>query len=297
MNRQSRAFAYGITTVLLWSTVASAFKLSLRYLSPIQLLLYATATSVITLFLILLFQGKLGLFKSTDKRRLFHAGLLGILNPLAYYMVLFKAYDLLPAQEAQALNYTWAITLSLLSVPFLRQKLALPELGAIMLAYLGVLFIATHGDLLAMEFSSTTGVLLALGSTLIWSFYWLANTSSKLDPVLGLFLNFLFALPLIMLLAHFMDELSWPQLEGLAGAAYVGVFEMGIAFVTWLQAMKLTSSTARLASLIYISPFISLVLIHHLVGEAIHWSSIVGLGLIVTGTLLQQLLHRKVLTH
>jgi len=293
MSTQSRAFAYGIITMLLWSTVASAFKLSLRYLSPVQLLLYATATSVITLFLILVFQGKLGLFKSTSKRMITHTGLLGILNPLAYYLVLFKAYDLLPAQEAQALNYTWVITLSLLSVPFLRQKLALTELGAILLAYLGVLFIATHGDLLALEFSNTTGVLLALGSTLIWSFYWLANTSSRLEPVFGLFLNFLFALPLVALLAYFTDELYWPPVEGFAGAAYVGLFEMGIAFVTWLQAMKLTSSTARLASLIYISPFISLVLIHHLVGEAIHWSSIAGLGLIVTGTLLQQLWHRK----
>ena len=55
-----------------------------------------------------------------------------------------------------------------------------------------------------------------------------------------------------------------------------------IAFVTWLHAMKLTSSTARLATLIYISPFISLVLIQQLVGEIIHWSSIAGLGLIVS---------------
>jgi drug/metabolite transporter (DMT)-like permease len=216
-----------------------------------------------------------------------------ILNPLLYYLILFEAYDLLPAQEAQALNYTWAVTLSLLSVPFLGQKLSLQELGAIILAYLGVLFIATHGNLLALEFSNTQGVLLALGSTLIWSFYWLANTRSRTDPVLVLFLNFAFALPLVVLVAYFSGHLAWPSISGLAGAIYVGMFEMGIAFVTWLHAMKLTTSTARLATLIYISPFISLVLIQQLVGEDIHWSSIAGLSLIVTGSLLQQLLHRK----
>lgn len=294
MKRQTRAFAFGIITVLLWSTVASAFKLSLRYLEPIQLLLYATATSVFTLFLILALQGKLRLLRSVSSDVMLRAGFLGMLNPLLYYLVLFEAYDLLPAQEAQALNYTWAITLSLLSVPLLGQKLSLQELGAIMLAYLGVLFIATHGDPLALEFSNTTGVLLALGSTLIWSIYWLANTRSSVDPILGLFLNFTFALPLVALIAWFTGNLAWPPINGLAGAIYVGMFEMGIAFVTWLHAMKLTSSTARLATLIYISPFISLVLIHHLVGEEIHWSSIAGLGLIVTGTLMQQLMHRKV---
>ncbi len=273
--------------------MASAFKLSLRYLEPVQLLLYATATSFITLLLILVLQGKLRLAGSISGTLMLRAGMLGILNPVLYYLVLFEAYDLLPAQEAQALNYTWAITLSLLAVPVLGQKLSWHELTAIMLAYLGVLFIATHGDLLALEFSNTRGVLLALGSTLIWSFYWLSNTSSKLDPVIGLFLNFLFALPLVILLAYFTGKLHLPPLEGLAGAVYVGMFEMGIAFVTWLQAMKLTTSTVRLASLIYISPFISLVLIHRLVGETIHWSSIAGLSLIVSGTLLQQILHRK----
>jgi drug/metabolite transporter (DMT)-like permease len=293
MKKQTRAFAFGIITVLLWSTVASAFKLSLRYLEPIQLLLYATATSVVTLFLILALQGKLSLIRSVTGKVVLRAGLLGILNPLLYYLILFEAYDLLPAQEAQALNYTWAVTLSLLSVPFLGQKLSLQELGAIILAYLGVLFIATHGNLLALEFSNTQGVLLALGSTLIWSFYWLANTRSRTDPVLVLFLNFAFALPLVVLVAYFSGHLAWPSISGLAGAIYVGMFEMGIAFVTWLHAMKLTTSTARLATLIYISPFISLVLIQQLVGEDIHWSSIAGLSLIVTGSLLQQLLHRK----
>ena len=293
MKKQTRAFAFGIATVLLWSTVASAFKLSLRYLEPVQLLLYATATSVVTLFLILLLQGKLRLLRSMSRTLMLRTGMLGILNPLLYYLVLFEAYDLLPAQEAQALNYTWAVTLSLLSVPFLGQKLSLQELGAIVLAYLGVLFIATHGDLLALEFSNTPGVLLALGSTLIWSFYWLANTRSRIDPILGLFLNFSFALPLVVLAAWLTGNLSWPPIQGIAGAVYVGLFEMGIAFVTWLHAMKLTSSTARLATLIYLSPFISLLLIRHLVGESIHWSSIAGLGLIVTGSVLQQLLHRK----
>jgi hypothetical protein len=32
---------------------------------------------------------------------------------------LFEAYDRLPAQVAQALNYTWALTLTLLAVPVL----------------------------------------------------------------------------------------------------------------------------------------------------------------------------------
>ncbi|MCW8945015.1 MAG: EamA/RhaT family transporter, partial [Sedimenticola sp.] len=46
MIQQSKAYLYGISAVLLWSTVATAFKLSLRYMEPIQLLFYASISSV-----------------------------------------------------------------------------------------------------------------------------------------------------------------------------------------------------------------------------------------------------------
>ena len=81
--------------------------------------------------------------------------------------------------------------------------------------------------------------------------------------------------------------------SGLLGAVYVGMFEMGISFVTWLMAMKLTVSAARIANLIFISPFLSLFLIHVLVGEQIMVSSLVGLLFIVAGLIIQSMAGAK----
>ena len=50
MTNQAKAYLFGISTVLLWSTVASAFKLSLRHMEPVQLLFYANITSILVLF-------------------------------------------------------------------------------------------------------------------------------------------------------------------------------------------------------------------------------------------------------
>lgn len=55
--------------------------------------------------------------------------LLGAINPLAYYLVLFKSYDLLPASQAQPLNYSWAITLTLMAAVFLGQKKYANKIG------------------------------------------------------------------------------------------------------------------------------------------------------------------------
>jgi len=288
MVNQSKAYLYALGTVLIWSTVASAFKLSLRTLLPAHLLLYANLVSVLLLGVILLCRRELGLAIPKNRREWLHSAGLGLLNPFLYYLVLFKAFALLPAQEAQPLNYTWAIALSLLAVPLLKQRLCLREIVAILISYSGVLVISTRGDVLGLHFSNLTGVLLALGSTIIWAFYWILNTRDSRPPLASLFMNFLCALPMVFLYCMVFTEMRVPDLEGVLGAAYIGCFEMGISFFLWLQALKYTASTARISSLIFISPFISLILIHLLVGEEILPSTFYGLILIVIGLVLQQ---------
>ncbi len=287
MKAQQKAYIFALTTVFLWSTVASAFKLSLRYCSPAQLLLYSAITSVCVLFAVLLLQKKSVLLMQSTRTDWIRGIIFGAINPFAYYLILFKAYDLLPAQQAQPINYTWAITLSLLSVPILGHRLQVRDYPAIVLCYFGVYVISTGGELLSFSLESPLGIMLALASTLLWALYWLLNAKDQRDPVLGLFINFLCSLPMIVVLLILSGQLQVPAWQGLAGAAYVGCFEMGISFVLWLMAMKYTQSTARIANLIFLSPFLSLVFIHFIVGETIKSASFIGLVLIITGLLIQ----------
>lgn len=293
MQDQHRALACGGLAVLVWSTVATAFKIALRHLEPLQLLLVADAVSALALFLLLAGQGRLGLLWAMPRTQVLRCCGLGLLNPFLYYAVLFQSYALLPAQEAQPLNYTWAITLTLLSVPLLGQKLRALDLAAILVSYAGVLCIATRGAPLSLRFESPLGVALALGSTLLWALFWIGNTRLTADPVAALFLNFLAAFPCILGAVLLGPGLPAPTLPGLLAGAYVGLFEMGLTFVLWLSAMRLAArspqGTARVANLIFLSPFLSLVLIHVVLGEDIRVSTLLGLALIVAGNALQRL--------
>lgn len=289
MTRQQQAYGYGLGAVLLWSTVASAFKLSLRYLQPVELLFWAAVTSCLVLLGLLQLQGKGGLLRRAGWAEWRPSLLLGLLNPALYYLILFQAYAILPAQQAQPLNYTWAITLTLLSVPLLGHRLKRLELLAVLVSYLGVVVISTRGDLLGLEFEHPTGVGLALLSTLFWSVYWICNARDRRDPVLALLLNFICGLPPILIWLLLTAGFRLPPLQGMLGACYVGIFEMGVTFVLWARALQLTDSTARIANLIFLSPFLSLVFIAVLVGETIHPATVVGLALIVAGLVLQQL--------
>ena len=288
-HNQKQAYLYGISAVLIWSTVASAFKIALSYMEPLHLLFYAAIFSALSLFAILAVQKKIGLITQMSQKELFKNSMLGLLNPFFYYIVLFKAYDLLPAQEAQAINYTWAITLSLLSIPLLKQKMTAKELLAILTSYLGVVVISTHGDLFNVKFSSGYGVFLALLSTIIWALFWIFNTKSDTDPLVGLFLNFCMGIPLVTLAMLFFSGPPPIELNAILSAAYVGLFEMGITFALWLKALKLTEKASRVSNLIFLSPFLSLILIHFIIGEEILPSTLAGLIFIIAGNIIQQI--------
>lgn len=289
MSRQQRAYLYGLSAVLAWSTVATAFKISLAHLTPTQLVFYASSASFGVLLLVLTAQRRLTELPQALRQHWRRSLVLGAVNPFVYYLVLFQAYALLPAQEAQAINYTWALTMTLLAIPLLHHKPKKQDMLAALICYSGVLVIATRGQVLDLHFSNSAGLAYALVSTLLWAGYWIFNAKDDREPVLGLALNFGFSLPMSALFCLLTDGFGSLSGTSLAGAVYVGILEMGLTFVAWLMAMKLTESTARIANLIFLSPLLSLVLIHFFVGEQIYPSTFIGLGLILSGLLLQKL--------
>ena len=281
-TQNAKATLYGLLAVLLWSTVATAFKLALESLAIAQLLLLATGFSWLVFALTFVITRPPAL----TGRDHAYCLLLGLLNPCLYYLVLFAAYDRLPAHIAQPLNYTWAITLALLAIPILKQRLTGRALGGILVSYTGVVILLNPGSNEAASLN-WFGVALALGSTLIWATYWLLNTKRTSDPIATMFFSFTYALPIVATICHLGPGIRTPTLPELGYGMWAGLVEMGITFLLWQRALKLTDSAARISQLIFLSPFLSLVIIHYVLGETIGWTAIVGLAVIVIGLLIK----------
>ena len=288
MKNQTFASIFAITAVLFWSTAASAFKLSLRFVDILHLLLYASCASLLVFFIALVVQKKAVLLRSCTLKDFARSLGMGFLNPFLYYVVLFKAYSLLPAQQAMTLNYIWPLMLVLLSIPLLKQKISAKSIIAVAVSFAGVIVIATRGDITSLRFTSLTGVALAIGSSVIWGLFWIANVRDRRDETVKLFMNFAFGTPMILLVTLFAAPRSIPAVKGLLGSAYVGLFEMGITYIFWLKALSLSRTTAQVGNLIYLSPFLSLLFIRIVVGEPIAVATVIGLALIVSGIVAQR---------
>jgi len=283
LDPERKAIVFGLAAVGLWSTVATAFTLSLQFVSPLVLVTLASAASWLLFALIITATRQWSRLLDATPRDCWIALAIGTLNPGLYYTLLFEAYARLPAQEAMALNYTWALTLPLLAAPLLKQALQRRDIIAALISYVGVFVIATHGEPWTLTLNEPTGIALAMGSTLIWGLCWIANTQHALNPVHALFFNFSAARPMLFVVVYLSDGFQDIPLGGLLGGLYVGIFEMGISFIFWLNAMRLTRSTANISTLIFLSPPISLVLIWLVLGEPIELFTLTGLSFILLG--------------
>jgi len=290
-KNSKKSYFYAGLTVLFWSTVATAFKFGLSHLSPANLLFYSSLTSLIFFAVLLLFSNKRksSLFSLPN---LLKSALFGFLNPFLYYLILFEAYKLLPAQIAQPLNYTWVIVVTILMAVFMNQKLQLTGIIGLLISFGGVIVLSSQGSIPGLGEINIFGVVLAISSSLFWGIYWLLNVRDKRDDVHKLFLNFLFGTIFIFIYCLFTEGITI-SFEGITAGIYIGLFEMGITFFVWLKALQYAENTAKTGNIIYISPFLSLVFIALILGEPISILSIAGLCLIVLGILLPKILKKS----
>ena len=291
MSDEHRAYLMAAAAVLMWSTVATAFKLTLAELPIATLVLVATMTSALVLTGAVAIRGELALLRPTLRDHWRGTLVRGALNPAIYYPVLLAAYDRLPAQLAQPINYTWAIVLTILSAVVLGQRITRHDYAAAFVCYAGVLIIATGGSADRI-FADTVGLAFALISTVIWAVYWLLDMRDARTPTVGMCLNFIVAIPFLALWCALVPGAFGFSLAGLGGAIYIGLFEMGLAFLAWSAALRLAPNSSWVANLIFLSPFVSLQLIALVLGETIHATTWAGLCLIVAGLLWQQW-HKK----
>jgi drug/metabolite transporter (DMT)-like permease len=287
MNNTAKSYILTIVVISFWATSAAAFKIALSHVTPYVLLFYSSLISTCIFAAVLVFQKKVRLLKMYNTKDLLHAALLGLLNPFGYYVVLFKAYDLLPGQIAMSLNYGWPIALSILSMPILKHTVSFKQIISIMISFAGVVIIATRGEVISFTGLSFLGVILALSSTLIWATFWLINTKNQHDPVVKLFWGFCFGVLYTLIFSPFIDSLYLPPAQAFFAISYISFFEMGITFILWLTALKLASNTAKISNMIFITPFLSLLVLNTVLDEQLFLSTFAGLILIITGIISQ----------
>lgn len=283
MTSSRRAVWLAGAAVLSWSTVATSFKIALSELTVYGMLLVAAPTALIVFALWLTVNKRWYKFASVEPRTWLNFALLGLVNPVVYYLTLFHAYDLLPAQIAQPVNYMWPILLLIMLAVFGKKPIAPVKYIGMAISLAGLTVISLGGSAISGSLS-VSGMLWAFASAFLWALYWIINErlGRKADEDVCLFAGFLFGT--IYLLAGTLffptGEFSTP---GILSGIYIGLFEMGIPFLCFGVAIRTTTNPALVNQMCYLAPFLSLLFISMILDEPVVATTYIGLGLIVAG--------------
>lgn len=290
MQDKNKAIIYAAIAVLSWSTVATMFKMTLKHFSYFEMLLVSSFSALAVFMIAITIQKKWGTLKELTYKQWGWGAAVGLLNPVIYYLVLFKSYALLPAQVAQPINYSWPIVLLVLLAIFARKPIPKAKYIGMFLSLGGVALISLGTGGVSGENLPISGLLLAFLSAFLWATYWIVNNQNKkVEATVALFLTFLFGSIYLSVAALFVGvDLS--STTGLLSAMYVGAFEMGIPFIFFGLAIRKTDNPALVNQMCYLSPFISLFLIHTFLGEQIYATTYGGLFLIVFGIIFNEYL-------
>jgi drug/metabolite transporter (DMT)-like permease len=288
MEKSKQSIIFAGLAILFWSTIPTAFKTALAEAPILSILTIASITAVLALIIIILATGKFSLLRQTTAKDLLNSALLGLVNPFVYYLILLKAYQLLPAQVAQPLNMIWPIILVFLSGPLLKQKISPTSYLSLFISFVGVYIISSQGKLFNPGNANALGVALATGSSVFWALYFIMNIRDSRDEAVKLLANFAFA-SLYLLIATLVTgtPITGISMNGMLASIYVGVFEMGLTFWLWLMAMRLAPTNDKIGNLVYLTPFLSLIFVHFILHEPVYYTTPVGLVLIIAGILFQ----------
>ncbi len=287
MNRLPvRAYGLAFFTVFLFGTAAAVSKLLLKSMDNLQLLFWTTLFATLSLAAIAGAQGKLGGLRLLSLRDWGVLSGLGGIGVFGYHLAYFGGLQFLMAQEATILNYLWPLTTMLFAVVLLSERWTLVKSAAVVLSLAGAWIVISKGDVFAFSFNSPLGIGLSLLAALLYGLFSVLAKRTTYDTTLSMFVYCASACVLALGSMLAFSSFSIPSTSELAGTFWLGGVSIGVGFWTWFLALR-AGDTIKIANMAFVSPFLSLVFIFILLGEPIHVSSVLGLGLIVGGILLQ----------
>lgn len=286
MKKSLSSYVYVALAILLWGSTAAVSKLILRDISSIQLIFYSFPFSIIGLFSILLFQGKvkeLCKYRAHDFLKLAGMGFLGC---FLYYIFLFGAIERTSAQEAFIVNYLWPIVVVFFGVLILKEKFSWKTACSIAFSFVGVGIVVSKGQALNFHQINLTAAGMAASGAVVYGLFSVLGKKLHYEVYSSMFYYYLFGFVYVAVSLFLFSSIPVVSMGQLLGLAWIGIFTNGLAFVFWFKALEI-GDTARMSNLVFLTPFVSLCFIALLTGEAILLSSILGLLLIVLGVFIQ----------
>ena len=291
-NQQKQSILFAIVSIAIWSTLSTVAKLVLNDLPDLETLGISSVFAFLLLLAALFITGKYKLLKTYSAKQYAEMAGLGFLGLFIYSALYYYALGPLTAGEACILNYLWPMMLVLFSCILLKEKMTLKKAAALLCSFAGVMLIS-FGGASEKGVGRWIGMAACIVAAACYGLYCVLGKKRDFDQTVLLTVVWFTVTVCCFVLGPFVE--TWTPVVGMqwVGLLWLGVFVNAAAYLTWGLALQKAKSTALVANLAYIVPFLSLLLSAAVLKEKISPAAVFALVLIVGGILLQGLGTKK----
>lgn len=269
-----------------WGASFIATKVALKDISPITIVWLRFAMGVVILGLAVVLRKQ---FALPDKNEWGYFSLLGFLGITLHQWLQSNGLKTSEASTTAWIVATTPVFMALLGWLILKEHLNAIKTFGILLAFVGVLLVVSHGNLASISIGKfgAPGDILILISSLNWAIFsalsrrGLKTYSASLMIFYVMMLGWIFT-SIVFIGGGNYAEIPALSFNGWLGVTFLGVFCSGLAYIAWYDALQVLS-TANTGVFLYIEPLIAMVVAFFILGEPITIASLFGGGVILFG--------------
>jgi drug/metabolite transporter (DMT)-like permease len=272
--------------VVFWGISFVATKAVLREISPVTLIFFRFAVAAVLLNLVV---------RKTPPADSWGAlALMGFIGVFVHQMVQAYALTLTSATHAGWLIGLTPVWSAILSAIVLRERFGLWKLLGLAGGFAGALLVITRGDFSSsiLALPSTRGDILIFASTFNWAVYSVVGhpTIRRLGPRMAT--AGMMTCGAAMIAPFFVGHRGWRELPHLSTIGWIAITFLSIGcsaigYLLWYGALEHVE-VSRVASVLYLEPFITFAAAIALLHEPISGVAIAGGLLVIASVMLMQ---------
>ncbi len=290
-NERTVSLIQFVTSMLIFGTIG----VLRRYISlPSGFLIFARGVlGALSVFLFVKLKGG-HIFRHLDRRSIFWLIVTGALLGSEWIM-LFEAYNLTTVAIAALCNYMQPMIVLLLSPLFFKERLTAKKLICAGVAAAGMVLVSGVAEGGAVDGSHVKGVLLGLGSALLYAMFVIINKKiTNIDSHTKTVIQLLSAAGVMIPYLFFSGDLSRLEFDPLTVILLLvlGIVHTGFAYVLYFRSMEGLKAQS-IAILSYIDPIAALFVSALFLKESLSVFGLAGAVMILGAAIVSELEGKK----
>ena len=285
-----RAYLFAVVPIVLWASTPLLVTELAAELPILQVNWLVTGFSIVSLSLTITVLKRWGKLREYSKKEMGTMLVLGATGLFPYTTLYYLAFALAPAAAGNSniINYLWPIWIVILAIPILKERLGWKKILGIALSFAGVYLILTGGQWIRFRLEHLPAYLSAAAGAFFWGLFSVQNKRHRFEALTAMFVYSVAAFLCFAAVALLASPLVWPTTRSWLLLFLLGGIVNGFSYLFWILALR-AGDTAKIANLVYFTPFLALIYLAVFRGISIKATQLVALIFILAGPILQEI--------